>query len=229
MTVTLADVYAVLCEIRDALRQSPPLAAVPYEQLAGMMGATAQAIPLPPARPDDAAPDLDTALTMGMEAPAPLVPPDRKGPPSLYPRSDLTPGVVFPNITADDVSVPGYAKRVRAVPEAMKRAVFLRYGLDPAKHEATEVDHFCSLCLAGTNDIENLWPELAVTPDAPGQVGFHQKDQLEFYLYHEVCQKTITLQQAQDIIRSDWYAAWLAIPRDHPAMMLSYEDAPEQP
>jgi hypothetical protein len=101
--------------------------------------------------------------------------------------------------------------------------------MDPAKHVATEIDHFCSLCLAGTNDIENLWPEPAVTPDAPGQIGFHQKDAVEAYLYHEVCQGTISLRAAQDMIRGDWYAVLLTIPHSHPALMLAMLDAPEQP
>lgn len=195
----------------------------------GPSGPLMAAIPLPPARPAGSEPDLDTALTMGMEAPAPVVAPDRKGPPSLYPKPDLTPGVIFPQITAADVSVPGYAKRVRAVPDAMKRAVYLRYGLDPAKHETAEVDHYVSLCLGGTNDIENLWPEPAVTPDAPGQVGFHEKDAVEFWLHQQVCNKSMSLQAAQDAIRGDWYATYLSIPHSHLAMMSAMLDAPEQP
>lgn len=181
------------------------------------------------AMPPESEPDLDTALTMGMEAPAPVVAPNRKGPASLYPTPSLTPGVIFPQITGDDVSVPGYAKRVRAVPEAMKRAVYLRYGLDPAKHETAEVDHYVSLCLGGTNDVENLWPEPAVTPDAPGQVGFREKDAVEFFLHQQVCNKSMSLQAAQDAIRGDWYATYLSIPHSHLAMMSAMLDAPEQP
>jgi hypothetical protein len=250
----LDRIEAMLTEIRDALVAQPPEnmpksmpPSAPYDPLAprppgSPLGSTplseamlsydaqlATALPLPPARPAGSEPDLDTALTMGMEAPAPLVPPERKGPPSLYPQSSLTPGVTFPNITGDDVSVPGYAKRVRAVPDAMKRAVYLRYGLDPSKHDTAEVDHYVSLCLGGTNDIENLWPEPAVTPDAPGQVGFHEKDAVEFWLHQQVCNKSMTLQAAQDAIRGDWYAVWLTMPRDHVAMMSAMLDAPEQP
>lgn len=175
-----------------------------------------------------AGPDLHTALTLGMPAPQAIVPPDRKGPPSLYPRPDLTPGVIFPQITEADVTKPGYARRVRAVDEGMKRAVFHRYGLDPVKHAALEVDHYVSLCLGGTNDIENLWPEPAVTPDAPDQVGFHQKDAVEAYLYHEVCQGKLALKDAQDQIRADWYEVYLSIPHHHPALLLARINAPEQ-
>jgi len=172
-------------------------------------------------------PMLDTALTMGMAAPAPLVSFTRKGPASLYPQAALTPGVTFPNITAADVSVPGYAKRVRAVPDAMKRAVYLRYGLDPSHHQEAEVDHYVSLCLGGTNDIENLWPEPAVTPDAPGQVGFRQKDAVENFLHGQVSSGAMSLSDAQNKIRSDWYAVWLEMP--HPMKMSLDYDAPEQP
>jgi len=172
-------------------------------------------------------PMLDTALTLRMMAPPPLVAPVRKGPESLYPRPDLTPGVMFPQITDADVRVPGYAKRVRNVPDAMKRAVYLRYGLDPAKHQEAEVDHYVSLCLGGTNDIENLWPEPAVTPDAPGQVGFRQKDACEAWLHQQVCSGAMTLKAAQDAIRSDWYSVFLTMP--HPMKASLDFDAPEQP
>lgn len=132
------------------------------------------------------------------------------GPASLYPNPSLTPGDVFPGVTAKEVCASGYSKSVRDVSSDEKAAVYKRYGIpnEPGKHE---VDHFISLELGGSNMLTNLWPEPYVTPDAPGQIGAHEKDKVENYLHDQVCKNAMTLQQAQDQIRTDWYAVYLKI------------------
>ncbi len=132
----------------------------------------------------------------------------KAGPASLYPNPTLTPGDVFPGVTAKEVCVSGYSSSVRSVSSDEKAAVYQRYGIrnEPGKHE---VDHFISLELGGSNMVTNLWPEPYVTPDAPNTVGAHEKDKVENALHAEVCGGRITLQQAQETIRTDWYAYFL--------------------
>jgi hypothetical protein len=134
----------------------------------------------------------------------------KAGPASLYPNPTLTPGDVFPNVTAKEVCVSGYSSGVRAVSSDEKAAVYQRYGIpnETGKHE---VDHFISLELGGSNMVTNLWPEPYVTPDAPGQIGAHEKDKVENYLHDQVCKNAMSLQQAQEQIRTDWYAVYLKI------------------
>jgi hypothetical protein len=119
-----------------------------------------------------------------------------------------TPGAVITTATKSQVCKPGYSQSVRNVPESEKNAAYAEYGI--ASHVAGqyEVDHLISLELGGSNDIANLWPELAdPTP------GFHQKDKVENYLHKQVCDGVISLKTAQQEISTDW----LAVYRDMPA------------
>jgi len=128
------------------------------------------------------------------------------GPPAAYPNSTLTPGDVLVGVTAAQVCTPGYATGVRDVTTAEKAVVYSRYGVSPVFGEH-EVDHFIPLELGGSNVVTNLWPE----PYVPVP-GAHEKDRAEYYLHYQVCAGTMTLQQAQDAIRTDWYAVYLQIP-----------------
>jgi len=132
----------------------------------------------------------------------------KAGPASLYPNPSLTPGDALPGVTAKEVCVSGYSSSVRSVSSDEKAAVYQQYGIpnEPGKHE---VDHFISLELGGSNMVTNLWPEPYVTPDASNKIGAHEKDKVENALHAEVCAGRMTLQQAQDQIRTDWYAYYL--------------------
>lgn len=125
-----------------------------------------------------------------------------------YPDSTLTPGDVFPDVTASEVCKSGYTKEVRNVSVSTKHDVYTEYGLTyPQPRGAYEVDHFIPLELGGSNDLKNLWPEPAnPTP------GFHQKDVVENYLHDQVCRGSESLQKAQKEIQTDWYAVYRRIP-----------------
>lgn len=115
------------------------------------------------------------------------------------PDSACTPGALLAGATKDQICQSGYSSSVRNVPTSEKDAVYAEYGI--ASHYAGEyeVDHLVSLELGGSNDIANLWPELASpTP------GFHQKDQVENYLHDQMCSGAVSLQQAQIEIATDW-------------------------
>lgn len=130
---------------------------------------------------------------------------NHKGPATIYPDPKLTPGDVFPGVTAKQVCVSGYSKSVRSVSAEEKAAVYQSYGIadEPGKHE---VDHFISLELGGSNNLKNLWPE----PYEP-RPGAYEKDTVENALHNEVCAGRMSLEQAQKIIVDDWYAYYLQI------------------
>jgi hypothetical protein len=79
-------------------------------------------------------------------------------PTPILPVSILTPGDTF-DVTAQDLCVPGYTKKVRNVPTEMKREVYQEYGITLHEPGDYEVDHLIPLELGGSNSIKNLWPE----------------------------------------------------------------------
>ncbi len=115
------------------------------------------------------------------------------------PDKACTPGAVFPTVTKEQICTPGYSKSVRNVPSSIKEQVFASYGITSHRPGEYEVDHLISLELGGSNDISNLWPEVAEP-----RPGYHEKDKVENYLHDEICSGSITLQEAQQKIASDW-------------------------
>lgn len=137
-------------------------------------------------------------------SPKPLV---KMGESRLYPNPSLTPGDVFPEVSASDICIKGYSATVRHVTTTTKKQVFLEYDVPyPQPEGSIEVDHFISLELGGSNDVKNLWPE-----PADPKPGFHEKDKVENYLHQQICKGLMTLQEAQKEISSDWYAVYQKI------------------
>jgi len=81
--------------------------------------------------------------------------------------------------------------------------------------------HYISLELGGNpRDAKNLWPEMWGTPGTPltsrgpfpsSIVGAKAKDQTEKALNTAICNGTMTLQEAQHAIATDWFKYY----RDH--------------
>jgi hypothetical protein len=115
-----------------------------------------------------------------------------------------TPGAIFLTETAQVICKQGWTtKDVRNVPSSEKRKVLRMYGIKDYGAGKYEIDHLISLELGGSNDITNLWPELASpTP------GFHEKDKVENDLHRKVCSGQMTLDQAQKIISINWLEDW---------------------
>jgi len=157
-----------------------------------------QAAPSPPAAsPAGSPPPAATPLA----ATASALPPPPSG---SLPNRSRTPGETFPEVTAQDVCVAGYAGRARNVLVEQYRQVYASYGIAYPEPSGTyELDHLVPLELGGDNSNRNLWPE----PAAPVP-GFHQKDQLENYLHDAVCGGRTTLAAAQAGIASDWIALY---------------------
>lgn len=119
------------------------------------------------------------------------------------PDSACTPGAIISSATTSQICQSGYASSVRNVPTSEKDQVYAEYGIASHTTGQYEVDHLVSLELGGSNDIANLWPELAnPTP------GFHQKDQVENYLHDQVCSGKVSLAQAQQEIATNWLAIY---------------------
>ena len=123
------------------------------------------------------------------------------------PDSACTPGAILATGTKNAICKSGYAKSVRNVPDSEKNQVYAEYGITSHAPGQYEVDHLVSLELGGSNEIANLWPELA-NP----KPGFHEKDKVENYLHDQVCSGAISLQQAQTEIATNWLAVYNQMP-----------------
>jgi hypothetical protein len=67
-------------------------------------------------------------------------------PTPILPDPKITPGGTF-DVTAQDVCVPGYAKKLRAVLAWLKREAYTEYGVTQYKTGDYEVDHLIPLSL----------------------------------------------------------------------------------
>lgn len=129
---------------------------------------------------------------------------------AVLPDPTLTPGATLA-VDASDVCVPGYSKKVRNVPSAVKREAYDEYHIVPRAGEHFEVDHLISLELGGSNGLRNLWPE----PYA-GAANAHFKDRLENRLHSDVCTNVMPLDQAQHAIATNWINAYHQYVEDTP-------------
>jgi hypothetical protein len=107
----------------------------------------------------------------------------------LLPDPKLTSGDVF-DVIAQDICVPGYAKKVRAVPAWLKTKAYAEYGI--TEYKTDEVDHLIPLSLGGSNSIRNLWPQSTTTSPWNSYV----KDALERKLHRLVCAGELDLKTA---------------------------------
>ena len=124
-------------------------------------------------------------------------------PTPVLPDPKLTPGDAF-DVTAQDLCVPGYARKVRNVPIEVKESVYREYGISSHGKGDYEVDHLISLELGGSNSIKNLWPESYRTSPWNARV----KDRLENRLHELVCAGALDLKTAKNAIATNWIEAY---------------------
>lgn len=154
---------------------------------------TESSVPPPPPPP---------AVIDSAPAPAPtpfIVPADSALQYPVVPNPSKTPGAIL-DVTAADICVSGYSKRVRNVPLAVKRQAYASYGILSHEPGEYEVDHLISLELGGSNSLRNLWPQSYRTHPWNARV----KDALENELHRRVCAGTIDLVKAQHVIAHNW-------------------------
>ena len=123
--------------------------------------------------------------------------------PPILPDPRMTPGSAL-DVTAQDICVPGYTKKVRNVPQAVKEQAYKNYGILHHGKGEFEVDHLISLELGGSNSIKNLWPESYLTE--PWNA--HVKDALENELHKRICNGTMDMKAAQGCIAKDWISCY---------------------
>jgi len=147
----------------------------------------------------------------------------RVGPKYLYPDPTVTPGVANQDITQAKIDQticnPNWSTKIIRPPASytntLKQQQLATSKFKDKTPSHYEEDHFISLELGGhPRDPKNLWPEMWGTPGTPltskgpfphHLVGAKTKDAVENALHKEVCAGTLTLQEAQEIIRTDWF------------------------
>lgn len=117
------------------------------------------------------------------------------------PESSLTPGAVSP-LTADELC--NGVRPSRLVTESVRQDVLRAYGMEQVSAAAYELDALITPELGGSTDPANLWPQRYHSPIWNARV----KDELEALLPRMVCEKQITLAQAQQEIAADWIGAY---------------------
>jgi len=129
----------------------------------------------------------------------------------VLPDRNLTPGDADAALTKEVICNKSWSTHeVRNVPEAEKKQVYERYRLQGdntgycAGPGGCEIDHLISLELGGKNTVQNLWPQSY--SGLPWNA--HVKDALEEHLHKLVCDGTVTLQTAQNEIKTDWIKAY---------------------
>jgi hypothetical protein len=120
------------------------------------------------------------------------------------PDSKLTPGSVVTTDVNTVCALPVHGRVNNAISFPMQTAVWQEYGyITPSKQHKFQLTYLVPVDLGGGTDIANVWP-ISIKG-----AGFFQKTQTDHILRELVCRRTISLADAQQIIRTDWYAAWL--------------------
>lgn len=121
----------------------------------------------------------------------------------MLPDPGFTPGSTREVALADLCSVDS-DEVVRNVPDPLQKKVFQEYGIRGVPASDFEVDYLITPGLGGSDDVRNLWPE----PHSNTAWNSYVKDQLEDHLHRMVCERRISLSEAQRDIASNWIAAY---------------------
>jgi hypothetical protein len=101
----------------------------------------------------------------------------------------------------------GHSKAHRgSMSRARRDDILTRYGLPPGTHPDYEIDHLIPLCLGGSDDSSNLWPEprRSIEPKSNAEA----KDRLERFICDMVCNRQLAIGTAQEAFAKDWIAAY---------------------
>ena len=128
---------------------------------------------------------------------------------SPLPDPQLTPGVADRAVTLAQIDKPGFAASRRRVGVGLRVSVFRAYGRAP-NGRVYELDHLVALCLGGTNDARNLWPQRWHLIVGGRDVGARTKDRLELYYLRRVRARRLSIRDAQDGMSRDWIASYRA-------------------
>lgn len=121
----------------------------------------------------------------------------------LLPDPGITPGATHEVALADLCSTDS-DEVVRNVPSYLQQKIFQEYGIRGVPANEFEVDYLITPGLGGSDDVRNLWPE----PHSNTVWNSYVKDQLEDRLHHMVCERKISLNEAQREIAGNWIEAY---------------------
>ena len=133
---------------------------------------------------------------------------------AIYPD---VPGAINPDVTQDNIKdticKKGWTDTIRPPTIYTNKLKLEQLSDEDDKHMGTfEEDHEISLQLGGhATSTKNLWPQPYIIYSNGIRAGAREKDVAETALKREVCNGTITLQRAQEIITQDWFACYLDI------------------
>ena len=125
---------------------------------------------------------------------------------------------VYARSLPDPVITPGSTRKVKladlcssatddavlSVATPLQERIFQEYGLKGQNASDFEVDYLITPGLGGSDDVRNLWPE----PHHDATWNSYVKDQLESHLHSMVCDQSLSLDEAQRAIATDWIAAY---------------------
>ena len=127
------------------------------------------------------------------------------------PDPNRTPGALNPAVTQKNIKTTicakGWVKSVRppaSYTAALKEQQIKAYGYADADPKHYEEDHFIPMELGGdARDPKNLWPQ-----PLTGEWTAKEKNKLEGVLNRQVCARQLTLEAAQNEIRTQWIEAY---------------------
>jgi hypothetical protein len=130
----------------------------------------------------------------------------------LIPDPNCTPGAVNPTLTLDILKDPHFTTkcvRDRATTLQDKAKTYKWYKIPhPANNtgasQSCELDHLISLELGGADTLDNLWPQCGPSKVSLNKRFFKRKDTVENYLAKQVRDGTMSLEDAQKGIATDW-------------------------
>jgi hypothetical protein len=124
----------------------------------------------------------------------------------VRPDKNLTGGAASIR-TRERIAACGHAKDNRGqMTRERQDEVLKRYGLPTGAHPDYEIDHLIPLCLGGSDDPSNLWPQPKRRMEATWNA--EAKDRLERRMCNMVCAGQIDIATAQEDFASDWIAAY---------------------
>ena len=122
----------------------------------------------------------------------------------VLPDKNLTGGSVR---TGDRLAACGHAKENRGpMFDARRDEILRRYGLPAGTHPNYEIDHLIPLCLGGSDDPSNLWPQPRRSIEETWNA--EAKDRLEHLMCDMVCAGQIDIATAQEAFATDWIDAY---------------------
>ena len=122
----------------------------------------------------------------------------------IRPDKNLTGGSVR---TGDRHAACGHARENRGpLFSARRDEILRRYELPPGTHPDYEIDHLIPLCLGGSDDPSNLWPQPRRSIEKEWNA--EAKDRLERLMCNMVCDGKIDIATAQQAFATDWIAAY---------------------